>query len=243
MNTTTNDLASTEIDEATVADYLQRNPDFLARHPHVLAAMHVPHQPGEGVVSLIERQVAVLRARNDELEQRLAIMLRTARENEHVGARLLALGRGLLEADSLDAVLALVRDALLSEFSADAVAIRLIDAGDGELARRAPGRFLRVDAPELEPFADCLRKGRPVCGTLAPEQIEILFADDGRHPRSVALVPLVAGRPLGLIALGSNEADHFRADMGTLFLGQLGELVTTGVARHLEHGQRSATDD
>jgi uncharacterized protein len=231
--TETNTLTATDLDDAAIADYLRRHPDFLAHHADVLAALHVPHRPGGGVVSLIERQVEVLRAHNEALEERLTDLLRTARENERVGARLLGLGRGLLEADSLDAVLALVRDALLNEFSADFVWIRLIDEPAGERAARTPERFLRADAPELAPFVTCLEQGQPVCGGFDHERITALCASDDAELGSAAVVPLTAGRPIGIVVLASRDPRHFHAGMGTLFLAQLGELVTTGVARHL----------
>lgn len=222
-----------QLDEAEVAEFLRGDPDFLARHPDVLAALEIRHDSGQGTVSLVERQVRLLREQNERLERRLQDLLRTARANERVGGRLLGLGRGLLEADSLDAVLSLVRDMLLSEFSADVVAIRLIDDGQARQAARDPQRFLTPGAPALTHFADCLADGAPVCGTLGQDQIEALFGAED-PPVSAAVVPLVAGRPLGLIGLGSRATGHFRAEMGTLFLAQLGELVTTGVARHLE---------
>lgn len=233
---TTGGLATAALDEDTVAEYLRQDPDFLARHPDLLAEMRVPHRPGGGAVSLIERQVEALRARNNRLEQRLGELLRAARDNERLGARLLALGRGLLDADSLDAVLALVRDALLNEFAADEVAIRLIDTDDGGRAEREPQRFVRPGDPAIAAFDDFLRRGEPVCGDVTDQQQHALFGGRAEQLASSALVPLRTGRALGLIGLGSTDPGHFRPDMGTLFLGQLGELVSAGVARHLERG-------
>lgn len=226
-------LTSDVPDAASVAAYLRRNPDFLAHHPDVLAALRVPHEPGPGVASLVERQVQALREHNERLERRLGTLLQTARENERVGNSLVGLGRGLLEADSLDAVLALVRDTLLNELSADFVWIRLIDSADGQRAARDPGRFILPDAAELEPFADCLEGGRPVCGGLEHAHIAALCGVDGAELGSAAVVPLVAGRPSGVVVLGSRDGRHFHPDMGTHFLAQLGELVTSGVNRHL----------
>lgn len=233
---TTGGLATASLDEDTVAEYLRQNPDLLARHPELLADLRVPHRPGGGAVSLIERQVELLRERNGRLERRLSDLLRAARDNERLGVRLLALGRGLVEADSLDAVLALVRDALLNEFAADEVAIRLIDTDDGGRAEREPERFVRPGDPAIAAFDDFLRRGEPVCGEVTDQQQQALFGPRTEDMGSSALVPLRTGRALGLIGLGSTDPGHFHPDMGTLFLGQLGELVSAGVARHLERG-------
>lgn len=234
MTTTQGELRTQTVDDGRVAEYLRAHPDFLLRHPSVLASIDVPHPIAEGpVTSLIERQVAVLRERNARLEERLAELLRTARDNERVGARLLALGRGLLEADSLDSVLATVREALLNEFAADEVAWRLVDTGDGARAADEPARFARPGDPAVRQFDEFLRRGEPVCGAVTTEQQEALFGESARRLASVALVPVQAGRALGVVGLGSTDPGHFRDDMGTLFLSQLGELVSAGVAAHL----------
>jgi len=227
-------VSESRLDDSVVADYLRRHPDFLARHPDVLAEMRVPHDPGTGVVSLIERQVSVLRERNQRLESRLGELLQTARDNERVGARLLALGRGLLEAESLDGVIALVRDTLLSEFAADEVIIRLIDTEDGHHAERDPERFVRPGDPVIAPFDDFLRRGEAVCGDVTQQQRDALYGDTAEQIGSSALVPLRSGRALGLIGLASRDPRHFHPGMGTLFLSQLGELVSAGVAAHLD---------
>lgn len=227
-------VGANSVDEDAVADYLREHPDFLARNPEILAELRIPHSPGPGAVSLIERQVTVLRERNQRLEARLGQLLQTARDNERVGARLLALGRGLLEADSLDGVVALVRDTLLSEFAADEVVIRLIDTEDGHHAEQDPARFVRPSDPAISAFDDFLRRGEPVCGDVTQQQHEALYGDIAERIGSSALVPLRSGRALGLIGLASRDPGHFHADMGTLFLAQLGELVSAGVAAHLD---------
>ena len=45
-----------------VAQYLKQHPDFFDSHPELLEHLHVPHG-GNGTVSLVERQLKVLRER------------------------------------------------------------------------------------------------------------------------------------------------------------------------------------
>lgn len=217
-----------ELDDETVAEYLRANPDFLRRHEDVLVALDIPHRVGPGTVSLIERQVAELRERNERLEGKLTELLYTARENERLGSRLQALGRGLLEAESLDGVLALVRDTLLTEFAADEAVVVLIDHD----ATTEAGHFLAPDDPVAEPFAGIIERAAPVCGRLSDEQKEALFGEQDDRVASAAVVPLRAGRVSGLIGLGSHKAGQFTPDMGTHFLEQLGEVVSAGLARY-----------
>ncbi len=236
MTSTPNkELPAEGIDEDSVAAYLREHPDFFERHSDVLAALEVPHRPGGPAVSLIERQVARLRERNAHLEQRLAELMRAARDNERVGTRLLDLGRGLLEADSLDALVATVRETLRNESGVDEVVVRLTDpraAADGA----DPQRYLDPDSADGAALAEALAAGEPVCGALTQQQIAALFRGRTDAIASAALVPLRAGEPIGVLGLGSHDPAHFQSDMGTLFLGQLGELVAAGLTAYVERG-------
>lgn len=224
--------AAADLDEDRVAAYLREHPDFLARHEDVLTALEVPHRPGGGAVSLIERQVAELRRRNERLEHRLAQLMAAARDNERVGARLVGLGRGLLEADSLDGVLALAREAMLNEFGADDATLVLIQPNDGQPVGIPPAHCLDADDDRVAAFTRLLEAGEPRCGQLTEDQLDALFGERAGRLESAAIVPLRAGRVPGMIAMASQDPQRFGPAMGTLFLGQLGELVSAGVARH-----------
>ena len=71
-----------DVDETQIAAYLQSNPEFFERHPAVLAKLRLPHAPGGAAVSLVERQVAVLRQSNIKLERKLRDLLDVARGND-----------------------------------------------------------------------------------------------------------------------------------------------------------------
>ena len=64
-----------------VSDYLREHPDFFEQHPDVLRDLKISHV-GDGAVSLVERQVAVLRERNSELRRRFDALISTAEQNE-----------------------------------------------------------------------------------------------------------------------------------------------------------------
>ena len=49
-----------------VHDYLATHPDFFEQNPSLLSALNLPHSSG-GTVSLIERQISVLRQKDLKL--------------------------------------------------------------------------------------------------------------------------------------------------------------------------------
>ena len=52
-----------DIDEGLIAAYLQSNPEFFERHADLLGTIRLPHGAG-GAVSLVERQVSLLRQKD-----------------------------------------------------------------------------------------------------------------------------------------------------------------------------------
>ena len=63
-------------DEA-VHEYLSEHPDFFERHDDLLNSLRLPHVTG-GTVSLVERQVSMLRQKDLKLERRLRELLEVA---------------------------------------------------------------------------------------------------------------------------------------------------------------------
>ncbi len=210
--------------EDAVEAFLRRHPDFFERHLPLLDVLRLPH-PSGGSVSLVERQVALLRDKNRFLEQRMAELVERARENERMGLHLHRLACTLMHAEGLDAVLALTQEALRDELKAELVSIRLVTEDSSDLHRLAP-----VD---LEPFEELFARGRALCGRLPRPALDALFGDDAAAIGSAILMPLsVDGQKIGVLGLGSRSPERFLPDMGTYFVTHLGELLAEAICCH-----------
>ena len=206
--------------EEEVQAWLYDHPEFFAKHESLLEVMHIPHQ-SFGLTSLVERQIKVLRNKNHQLEGKLRGLVAVARENEKLSSRLHNLALALVEADSLDAVIAIAREQLLQAFNADFVSLKLFNK-EGQ-----PETIHHIDVGDIpELFARAYKTNRPQCGGLNEKQIESLFPNDVEQISSAVLVPLIEHEPIGYLALGSAQETRFHPGMGTLFLGYLGELVS-----------------
>jgi len=86
-----------EVDEKMVADYLRHHADFFERHQGLLAELHLPHKTGVAV-SLVERQIKVLREQRKQLKNKLGGLIRNAQYNEELSQRLHQLTLKLLSA-------------------------------------------------------------------------------------------------------------------------------------------------
>jgi uncharacterized protein YigA (DUF484 family) len=220
--------------EREIVRYLRDNPDFFERHLDLLADMLLPHQP-QGAVSLIERQVSVLRDQKQELKQRLQQLTDYARQNEDLSSRLNKLILDLLDADDFESLLNLIQQRLKSDFEADAVVIRLFNSGAPVL--KAYPDLMDWSEPALGAFEKVINGRKPVCGSLKPGQLDALFNDYADVVRSAALIPLVESESskqcVGLLAIGSEDPQRFRANMGTLFLSHLSHVLTRILKLHL----------
>lgn len=211
---------------------LRENPDILQRHPELLVVLEVPHQTGQAV-SLIERQVAVLRQQMQTQDKRLCELMNVARDNERLAESRHNLALNLLAAHDLDDVISTVLDVLSNELAADHAAIKLFSE-DKERIEQSDGLFVDAGKKTLKVFKTMLQQKNTVCGKATEEQKTFLFGESTNSIKSAAIIPLVAGANLGLIGLGANDVERFKPTMGTDFLSQIGDLISASLAVHLE---------
>jgi hypothetical protein len=81
-------------------------------------------------------------------------------------------------------------------------------------------------------------KQQPVCGRLTKAQKQLLFAENADNVHSIACLPLGHAPCAGLLAIASEDANRFHADMGTEYLHFLGEVFMR-LLRRFYHGQHS----
>jgi hypothetical protein len=222
----------TSWDEA-VGRYLEQTPDYFLRHPELLAALALPHPEAGRAVSLVERQVRVLRDRNEQSTHQLQELIAFARDNDQLGERVQRFALAMIDSDSLDEVLDTAQDMLRQEFSLDGVAVRLTGNPRPSCLRQ---EFVAPDDAMLDGLLTSLaaRNGQPLCGAVhAAATLEALFGSQAVNINSTAVIGLTRHALRGVLVLASRDPQRFRADMGTVYLVRLGELLMAGVARHL----------
>jgi len=244
MSTRQQDIPQDAVQEHDIADYLRTHPDFFLNHTGLLADIRIPHHTA-GAISLIERQVTVLREQNQDLKRQLHALIQVARDNDRLNEQVQRLTLTLMEADDLSTTLRIIGDSLRSDFRADAAVLGLFVQGgrlpgfdaDGLLQLRA----LSEKEPEAGPFATLLATGKPLCGHLRRAQLHHLFGDNltDNVASAVVLMLTAAGveerqpKRLGLLGIGSRDARRYHAGMGTLFLHHLGDLIGRALGRYL----------
>lgn len=218
--------------EDTIADYLLQNPDFFERHAAVLTKLKLPHSRGAATISLVERQVAVLREKNDKLEARLRELIDVARDNDVLAGKIHRLACRLLRAGSAAALIDALESSLREDFGASEWILLLSSPAQSEFSKINSRHLRIVDAAvaELKMFETLFESGRPRCGQIRDSQRDYLFGAGTIEIGSAALVPLGSQPIAGLLAIGSPDTERFHPTMSTEFLARIGNLVSEAVA-------------
>lgn len=222
-----------QTDEERIERYLGLNPDFFERHQPLLARMRLPHMRTGSTVSLVERQVEVLREQKTDADRRLAEFVAVARANDQLADRIHRFTRRLLRAPDALTALASLEASLREDFDAFH-SVLLLTAPTEALRHASLEPFLRMigtDDANLRSFEALLATGKPRCGQVRDSQRDFLFGPEAASIGSVALVPLGENGSLGLLALGSAERERFHPGMSTEFLKRMGELIADALSR------------
>ncbi|HEY2686336.1 MAG TPA: DUF484 family protein [Steroidobacteraceae bacterium] len=222
------------LSDANVADYLQSFPDFFERHSSLLTKLRLPHvRDSNATVSLVERQVEVLRDRNQSLERKLKELVEVARANDALADRIHRLSQRLIRSSVLLDTINAIETSLREDFDArHSVLVLFLD--EAKALEGAAGRFLRsaqAGDEDIKSFESLLSSGKPRCGQVRDAQRDYLFGKDSVEIGSVALTPLGTKGSLGILAIGASDAERFHPAMSTEFLSRIGELVTYALMR------------
>ena len=215
---------------AQVTEFLRQNPDFFVGRDELLLKMTLPHRRGDAI-SLVERQVALLRERAMDYRHQLAQLTENARDNEKLFERLQLLVLSLLDCNDLVQLVDVISDSLNHEFGIEFHSLILFDQPS------LPARSVSVKQA-VNALGSIMISGKAICGQVTEDKLDFLFQEQAQQIHSVAIIPLnyPLGEPrqLGVLAMGSRDKRHFRASMGTVFISYLGEVLSRILARHLQ---------
>ena len=216
------------ISEDSIAHYLKSHPDFFERHAPLVLGLKLPHRVGGATISLVERQVSLLRTRNSQLERQLKDLVAVAKQNDVLVEKIHQLCLKLMRAPTLLQRLERLETGLREDFAAERAVLVLFPAAPAEAVRDGFVRRANPDDADVRPFAAFLRAAKPRCGPLRDRQKNI-FDHDADVISSAALVPLGAESRLGFLIIGSRDPDHFHPGKRMDFLARLGEVLSVAI--------------
>ena len=210
---------SESLEAAAVAAYLEANPDFFVQHEELLPALRIPHQRGD-TVSLVERQMKILRERNIEMRHKLSHLMDVARDNDRLFEKTRRLILALMDATSLEETVIAVEDSLRQDFQVPFVSLILFSDNPMPVGRWVSGSDAQTAIGGL------LSEGKTISGTLREHELDFLFGAEQRQQiGSTAVVALSHQGLHGVLAIASRDPAHYKSSVGTLFLTYIAEVL------------------
>ncbi|OQW41881.1 MAG: hypothetical protein A4S08_12025 [Proteobacteria bacterium SG_bin4] len=209
-----------------VAQFLQEHPQFFNDYADLLADIQISHPQDDKVISLNERQIISLRERNRALQDKLLELISFGEENDAIGEKMHRLAITLISVSNLDELLNALYFSLKEDFSVPLVAMRFWNIPNTDPSKV---EFTPI-SEDVRAIAESL--AQPYCGNHIAEEIKRWFGENLEHLHSFAMIPLNTTQTIGLLVLGSPDAERFYPEMGILHLKRLGELACTTLARY-----------
>ncbi|MBD0677339.1 DUF484 family protein [Pseudomonas sp. PSB11] len=210
---------SESLEAAAITAYLEAHPDFFVEHEDLLASLRIPHRRGD-TVSLVERQMTILRDRNIELRHRLSHLMDVARDNDRLFDKTRRLILALLDATSLEDVVICVEDSLRQDFQVPFVSLILL--GDNAMP---VGRWV-THAEAQVAIGGLLQEEKSVSGTLREHELDFLFGEEQRKQIGSTAVVAISHQGIhGILAIASRDPQHYKSSVGTLFLSYIAEVM------------------
>ncbi len=222
-------MSNPEYNVEEIAAFLKANPDFFTAYPDALLDINLPHPHGGRAVSIPERQLIATREKVRLLENKLAELIEFGTENDKLSDKVHALTLKLIACQTFDQTIDTLYLDLLDNFQVPHVAVRLWNVVAPPASASAP-EFQTVPT-ELQQFVEAMTN--PYCGGHPVYETHLWFGEHAPHLKSYAMLPLKGEHTMGLLLLASESAERFYADMGTLFLTRIGELLAQCLARQL----------
>lgn len=197
-----------------LTEYLRDNPTVFQQHPELLETISLSDT--RSASSLLERQIGVLKERLLAQKMAQAELFQNARNNEDISNQFSDVICQLISCTNLSQFASEFPRVLRHTFAIDQVSIKTAQS-----VTRRPS-----EAAGYEETMRRLANNQAMCDNRWPSNVmQLFFSDD---IRSAALVPLHTNNrqhTLGVLALGSRDADRYTHDLGTAHLDKLGLMA------------------
>lgn len=217
--------------ERSVISFLRANPDYFIKNKEILQEINLPHIKQKNTVSLIEKQVDVLRIHNKKLKQQLNDLFSIAKANEESVQNLHTLMLAILDCNQLTELQQCLIKQLTSLFDINQVSLKIFTLEEEKEANHSDITYLNPHSEEGLVLLRLAHKREPLCGFF-PELQPYTAAE---QVGSTAILPLFVDKNLchGLLILDSLNQQQFVAENGNLFLQQISEVVSHALIKYL----------
>ncbi|MFT7686015.1 MAG: hypothetical protein ACI9FB_001360 [Candidatus Azotimanducaceae bacterium] len=222
---------SVSISDRDVASYLEKNPDFFADRHKLLMSLELPHHRS-GTVSLVEKQVSLLRERNLSNKKKLERFIQTAKSNDLIFANCQKLILSLISAEDKASFFAALEQSFKRDFKCNAYSLIIFD-DDPKQINHFTSLVSRSAATEY--VSGLMKNKQATLGALRPSEQDFLFRHQSAKVKSAAVLPLMQGKKqYALLAIGSEDSLYFQSGMGTVFIEFIADVLSLMLPQKIE---------
>jgi uncharacterized protein YigA (DUF484 family) len=220
---------SKELIDKDVAAYLLANPDFFVDRDQLLLKIQVPHK-SKGTISLVEKQLDVIRDRQKKTRRQLKEFVENAERNKEIFDKSRKLILSMMAAKRSSEFFAALEKGLKRDFGCKANS--LVVFGKPKQINHFTSR---ITAESAKKYVGTLMQSKvPTLGTLQPREQDFLFRDQSKTVKSAAVLTIRdKNKYLGLLAIGSGDTEYFTPDMDALFINFIAETLGKLLPQHL----------
>jgi uncharacterized protein YigA (DUF484 family) len=219
-----------ELTDKDVAAYLNVHPDFFVNRDILVMKMQLPHKT-KGTVSLVEKQVDVMRERQKKTKKQLNEFVASAKRNKEIFDKSQKLILDLIAATRSKDFFDALEKGLKRDFGCKAYSLVVF----GKRPKQINHFTSRVTAESARDYVGALMRAKePTLGVLRPAEQDFLFRHQSERVKSAAILSIkIRNKQIALLAIGSDDAHYFSADMDTIFIGFIAETLAKLLPRHL----------
>lgn len=218
------DTSKVVLSAGDVAEYLRQHSDFFNEHTDLLSELSLSQSSGN-ITSLLEKQVNVLRNKNQQLDDQLRELIEIAKQNEELSNKIRQLILLLLDAQDIKNFFSILHDNLLTIFHVEHVTVRLLSPTitvDPLIYKE----FFVQNPEDMSLFDNMLDNRQVVCGQIEKKQCTWLFADEANNIASVLILPLIGPDWRGVLAMSSLDPERFQNGAGVNLLINMAETMS-----------------
>jgi uncharacterized protein YigA (DUF484 family) len=216
-------------EQELVRDYLTKNPDFFEQNSDIFEVINISHDSGKAI-SLVERQIGIMRERNSKMITQIDQMQAAAKENALLMEKTNRLVLNLVQANDLNSLGKALTVSLKSDFSTEFFSLTLINK-DPAVTKNAVNFVSENEAKSI--IGNILSAKKAICGKRKHEEISLLFGNQAEEIGSVLALPLRTTNTFGVLALGHSDPEFYTKEIGTVFIDYIGDLLSELIPKHI----------
>ena len=217
-------------DPEAIREYLAQNPDFFVENSDLLTELNLPHGQN-GAISLVEKQVSMLRERDKASRVKLDEFLKAAKQNDDIFKKSQFMILGLVESEDQASFLKNLEKGFKRDFKSSAYSLLIFGSEPKQI-----NHFTSVVSKDTakEYVASLIRSTKPTLGVLRPAEQDFLFRHQSEKVKSAVVLSVREGREqIALLAIGNSDPNYFQPGMGTLFVQFIADVLARLIPRFL----------